>query len=77
MRGLTVSALLSSSLLCVLILFLFKHIEQMLFPFVHHQLKGETRWFIIPHSQLEKLYLLAAEMYGVLYGVTGQSDEEK
>jgi len=50
-----------------------QHIEQMLFPFVHHQLEGETRWFIIPRRYLNKLYELAAEMYGVLYGVTGQN----
>jgi len=45
----------------------------MLFPFVHHQLRGETCWFIVPHCELPKLYLLAAEMYGVLYGVTADS----
>ncbi len=57
-----------------------QHIEQMLFPFVHHQLEGETRWFIIPHAELDKLYALAAEMYGVLYGVQGRTavhDQER
>jgi len=46
----------------------------MLFPFVHHQLEGETSWIVIPYRELSKLYDLAAEMYGLLYGVTADSE---
>ena len=45
------------------------HIEQMIFPFIHHQLEGESLWFIIPSSELHKLYQLCGEMYRVLYRV--------
>lgn len=45
----------------------------MLFPFVHHQLEGETRWFIIPRRHLSQLYDLAAEMYGALYDAAGET----
>ena len=49
------------------------HIEQMLFTFIHHQLEGESLWFLIPFGQLPKLYTLAADMYRVLYRVTPDS----
>ena len=41
------------------------HIEQMLFTFIHHQLEGESLWFLIPFGQLDKLYALAADVYAV------------
>jgi hypothetical protein len=49
------------------------HIEQMIFTFVHHQLEGESVWFLIPFNQLDKLYELAAEMYRVVYRMTAES----
>jgi hypothetical protein len=42
------------------------HIEQMLFPFVHTQITGSTVWYIIPHSELGKLYDLAAYLLAKL-----------
>ena len=45
------------------------HIEQMIFSFIHHQLRGESVWFLIPFSQLDKLYQLAAKVYCKIYHV--------
>ena len=52
------------------------HIEQMLFPFVHHQLEGESLWVIVPFSQLPKLFQLGAELYAKLYKPSGTSHGE-
>ena len=52
------------------------HVEQMLYPFVHHQLEGESQWFIIPDTELHKLYKLAAHMYRVLYNRQEASEAE-
>jgi hypothetical protein len=38
------------------------HIEQLQFPFVHHQLSGESVWFLIPPTQLHKLDAVAADI---------------
>jgi hypothetical protein len=43
------------------------HIEQMLFSFVHHQVSGSSQWYIIPFSELSKVYELAADMYDAFY----------
>jgi len=51
------------------------HIEQMLFPFIHMQLVGETVWYIIPYDQLPKVYDLAGAVYKRVWRVEC-SDEE-
>lgn len=38
------------------------HIEQLLLPFVHHQLSGESTWILIPHDERHKLRVLIQEM---------------
>jgi hypothetical protein len=38
------------------------HIEQLLLPFVHHQISGESLWILIPHEEREKLRMLVLEM---------------
>jgi len=54
------------------------HVEQMLYPFVHHQLEGESLWFIIPDSHLHdgSLFKLAAHMYRKLYN-RPEADEKE
>jgi len=39
-----------------------QHLEQMLFPFIHHQMCGESLWTVIPYSERDKLYQLVQEM---------------
>jgi hypothetical protein len=38
------------------------HIEQLQFPFVHHQLTGESLWYLIPPTQLHKLDAVALDI---------------
>ena len=39
-----------------------QHLEQMLFPFIHHQMCGESLWVVIPYPERDKLYQLVREM---------------
>jgi hypothetical protein len=39
-----------------------QHIEQMLFPFVHHELCGESLWILVPHAERRKLEAVVQEM---------------
>src|ERR1700727_450124 len=41
------------------------HVEQWLLPFVHHQVCGESTWFIVPHSERAKLQRLVQRMAAV------------
>jgi hypothetical protein len=41
------------------------HIEQLLLPFVHHQLCGTSYWIIIPYAELDKLVEMAMEIIKV------------
>jgi hypothetical protein len=56
------------------------HVEQMLFPFIHHQLEGTSHWFILPHTELDKLHKLAADVFCKLYPAAAgmlTEDEQK
>jgi hypothetical protein len=56
--------------MCCLLLFFFLsffqffnlHVEQLLFPFVHHQVYGDSLWILIPHSDRVKLAAAVEEL---------------
>ena len=43
----------------------YQHIEQLLFPFIHHQQCGESLWIVVPHSEHDKLSAVTEEMGAV------------
>lgn len=55
---------------------LLQHIEQMLFPFFHHQICGESLWIVIPYSQREKLDHALEEMVGTYAAWRKRCDDD-
>jgi hypothetical protein len=38
------------------------HIEQLLLPFVHHQVEGESYWVLVPYDQLDRFVNVIEEI---------------